>query len=169
MKKMPNPPVMPTRGWTPVRAENDHRRERGWKLFLLLPRCYSSDLHVVATSTKSNWPSVSKIFLKGDGQSAEDASNILEQELIAELSCQALEGSSLAPGTRQTLATCSQRPANLRSSRRGAATRLSGMTTDHLRPFSDHVENTHLCFLMGEQVGASPAFLPPRGDGALNV
>ena len=42
--------------------------------------------------------------------------------------------------------------ANLRSSRRGAAACLSGMTTNHLRPLSDDVEDTHLFFLMGEQL-----------------
>ena len=39
--------------------------------------------------------------------------------------------------------------ANLRSFRRGTAAGLSGMTTDHLRPLLDHVEDTHLFFLMG--------------------
>ena len=42
--------------------------------------------------------------------------------------------------------------ANLRSSRRGAAAGLSGMTTDHLRPLLDHVEDTQLFFLSGEQL-----------------
>ena len=42
--------------------------------------------------------------------------------------------------------------ANLRSSRRGAAAGVSGMTTDHFRPQLDHVQDTHLFFLMGEQL-----------------
>ena len=53
--------------------------------------------------------------------------------------------------------TDSQR--NLRSFRRGVPAGLSGMTTDHLRPVLDHVEDTHLFFLMGEQL--AQARVPP--------
>ena len=146
-------------------------------------------------------------------QSADDASKaqsrkrrhrIVEQELDrraaralslvqkGELSSgrQALEGASLAPGTRQTLEALRdpiRRPpvprdplpptvvehmpdvrfsleehrfaAILGLSRRGAAAGLSGMTTDHFRPLLDHVEDTRLFFLMGEQV--AQARVPP--------
>ena len=152
-------------------------------------------------------------LLRASTQSAEDVSKaqsrkrrhrIDEQELdrraaralslvqMGELSSgrQALEGASLAPGTRQTLEALRdpiRRPlvprdllphtvvghmpdvrfsleehrfaANLRSSGRGAAAGLSGMTTDHLRPLLDHVEDTHFFFLMGEQL--AQARVPP--------
>ena len=45
--------------------------------------------------------------------------------------------------------------ANLRSSRRGAAAGLSGMTTDHLRLVLDQVRNTHMLCQMADQ------FIPP--------
>ena len=40
---------------------------------------------------------------------------------------------------------------NLRTSRRGAAAGPSGMTSDHLRPLLDHVRDSHLLFLLGDQ------------------
>ena len=41
--------------------------------------------------------------------------------------------------------------ANLRSSRRGAAAGLSGMTTDHLRLVLDQVRDTHMLCQMADQ------------------
>ena len=201
--------------------ENDQRRERGWKLFLLLPRLLlfrparGGDIHKGKLAqrfqdySEGRWSEL----LRASTQSAEDASKAqsrkrrhrtVEQELdrraaralslvqMGELSSgrQALEGASVAPGTQQTLEALRdpvRRPpvprdplppavvghmpdqrfsleehrfaANLRSSRRGAAAGLSGMTTDHLRPLLDHVEDTHLFFLMGEQL--AQARVPP--------
>ena len=185
--------------------ENDHRRERGWKLFFLLPRLLlfrparGGNTHKGKLAQRFQYFSEGRWseLLRVSTQSAEGASKaqsrkrrhrIVEQELdrrasralslvqMGELSSgrQALEGASLAPGTRQTLEALRdpiRRPpvprdplphtvvghmpdvrfsleehrfaANLRSSRRGAAAGLSGMTTDHLRPLSDHIEETH--------------------------
>ena len=41
---------------------------------------------------------------------------------------------------------------NLRTSRSGAAAGPSGMTSDHLRPLLDHVLDSHLLFLLGDQL-----------------
>ena len=41
---------------------------------------------------------------------------------------------------------------NLRTSRRGAAAGPSGMTSDHLRPLLDHVRDSHLLFLLADQL-----------------
>ena len=41
---------------------------------------------------------------------------------------------------------------NLRTSRRGAAAGPSGTTSDHLRPLFDHVRDSHLLFLLADQL-----------------
>ena len=56
---------------------------------------------------------------------------------------------------------------NLRSSRRGAAAGLSGMTTDHLRPVLDNIRDTHSLFQMGEQLAT--ARTPPGIHGILRL
>ena len=92
---------------------------------------------------------------------------------------QALEGSDLAPGNRNTLEALQARPGlprdplpddivghmpasafelnearfcqNLRSSRRGAASGPSGLTNEHLRPLLENVGAMHLFFRLGDQ------------------
>ena len=137
-------------------------------------------------------------LLRVSTQSAEDASKaqsrkrrhrIVEQEFdrraaralslvqMGELSSgrQALEGASLAPGTRRTLEALRdpiRRPPVPRDPLPHRVVghmpdvrfsleehRFAGMTTDHLRPLLDHVEDTHLFFLMGEQL--AQARVPP--------
>ena len=57
--------------------------------------------------------------------------------------------------------------ANLRSSRRGAAAGLSGMTTDHLRLVLDQVKDTHMLCQMADQF--AQARIPPAVHNFLRL
>ena len=209
--------------------ESEHRRERGWKLFLMLPRlllfrpCRGGNVHKEKLSKRfqdfsdGRW---TQLFT-ASRQCAEDASQAQrrkrrrrrpEEELerraarafssvqLGELSSgrQALEGASVASGTQQTLEALrdpDRRPplprdplpeailehepevsfslearrfaANLRSSRRGAAAGLSGMTTDHLRLVLDQVRDTHMLCQMADQF--TQARTPPAVHNILRL
>ena len=209
--------------------DSEQRRERGWKLFLMLPRlllyrpCRGGNVHKEKLSKRfqdfsdGRWTEL----LAGSRKCAEDASQAQrrkrrrrrpEEELgrraarafalvqLGELSSgrQALEGASVANGTQQTLEALrdpDRRPplprdplpeailehepevrfsleahrfaANLRSSRRGAAAGLSGMTTDHLRLVLDQVRDTHMLCQVADQF--AQARIPPAVHNFLRL
>ena len=116
----------------------------------------------------------------GDSERRTERAHRLVQ--LGELSSarQALEGSDLAPGNRNTLEALQASPGlpreplpddivghvparaseleearfgqNLRSSRRRAASGPSGLTNEHLRPLLENVGALHLFFRLGDQL-----------------
>ena len=188
-----------------VRAGEVHQN-RGWKLFLLLPRLLLHRPPRGGKVHRSNFArgSWSNLLLEASvkcddaataharkrrthqvGDVQRRAARALALVQMGELSAgrQALEGAELAPGSEETLRELRnplKRPPRaraplpprvlehdpgrpfeleedrfaqvLRSSRRGAAAGPSGMTSDHLRPVLDSVGDSHLLFMMGEQL-----------------
>ena len=189
-----------------VAVHDEAKQERGWKLFLLLPRMLLQRPSRGGLVPKSKLQERLRRFAIGDWigllqeasmivKCRKRPSNDFKDEVVlraaraeklaqfGELSAarQALEGDAVAPGTLRTLASLTnpeRRPPlpreplpdelstfelvapfpldaerfikSIRSARRGAAGGPSGMTTEHLRPMMDNMNDMErLCLLGG--------------------
>ena len=159
-----------------ARTNDTVTEERGWKLFLMLPRMLLHRPGRGRMVSKRKLVARFEMFVRGECNP--------RQALVylGELSAarQALEGAEVAPGSIETLNALRKRPAvprevcppelirhrpevlfaldedhlnkNLRSAKRGAAGGPSGMTVEHLQPLLDHPKDLRLFFQVAERL-----------------
>ena len=155
------------------------QQKRGWKLFLLLPRMMLHRAPRGGAGHWHEIVAVTRRHRRRGCPNTIEKRVARAQRLVqvGELSTgrHALEGADLAPGNIATLRELNQRPSaprhpipplpdqrpvfnlkekvfcrKLRSARKGAAGRPSGMTNDHLRPLLDSMMDTRSLFKVAE-------------------